>query len=904
MRHIPLLLTILCASTAAAQGTDTTRAATRAVRAAPATGMRIDGRLDEAAWAAAGVADGFTESYPNPRAPARARTEARILFDEAAVYVGVRMYDARPDSIAAQLARRDAGGIYSDWVHVVLDTYHDRRTGFRFSVNPRGVQKDVFHFDDGDEDLSWDAVWQVSTQVDSAGWTAEYRIPLSQLRYGRGEPAAGRVWGVQVMRDVARRDERTSWSPWTRADGGFVSRFGELTGLDGLRTPRRLEIQPYTSARVDRSPRGDAANPFYRANDVTASAGVDLKYGLPSGLTLTATVNPDFGQVEVDPAVVNLSAFEVQFPERRPFFTEGTDIFRFGHPTNSYNNYGFTQPFYSRRIGRRPQRSLGGRLGEDEVLFTDAPEQTTIAAAAKLSGRTRGGWSVGLLNAVTTGERATFLGRRVVDGDTVLREGTAPVEPLSNYFAGRVRRDLRGGQSVAGAMFSSTHRDLGDAALGGMLRSSAYLGGVDFDHAWARRTWDLNGFVSGSSVAGERGVITNAQNASTRYFGRPDADHLRLDSTRTSLQGYAGALALAKISGDHWLGSLTFQTVSPGFEVNDAGFQTRADYRAISTLVQYRETRAGRRYRNYNVQAFTNHAYNFGGDQIYEGYAMSGNVQLANFWSLGGRLGGSPEFYNDRLTRGGPLASVPAQWSTGLNVRTDNRKRVIGGLNLNYRTDASGEYDHGVGVSLDARPGSAVRVRLEPQWVNEVDTDQFVRTVADPLATATFGRRHVFADLEQTTIAVGTRLDWTFTPRLSLELFAQPFFVRGDFRDYKEFAEPSEYRFRVYGRDAGTLERDNTTGVITIDPDGAGAAAPFRVARSFGERDFSLRSLRGNAVMRWEYRPGSVLFFVWQQDRSGLDFTGDFMDARNDGSIFRDPARNIFLVKATYWIGG
>ncbi|HEY0024583.1 MAG TPA: DUF5916 domain-containing protein [Longimicrobium sp.] len=904
--HLTFLLLLVCAPAALAQvPADSTRAATRAVRAARVSGpVRVDGRLDEAAWAAAGVADAFTESYPTPRAPARERTEARILFDDQAVYVGVRMYDARPDSIAAQLARRDASGIYSDWVHVILDTYHDRRTGFRFSVNPRGVKKDVFHFDDTNEDLSWDAVWEVATLVDSAGWTAEYRIPLSQLRYGRREPAAGRVWGVQVQRDVARREERTSWSPWTQSEGGFVSRFGDLAGLDGLRTPRRLEIQPYTSARMDRAPGGDAANPFYRPNDLTASAGVDVKYGLPSGLTLTATVNPDFGQVEVDPAVVNLSAFEVQFPERRPFFTEGTDIFRFGHPTNSFNNYQFTQPFYSRRIGRRPQRTLSGRLGEDDVLFSDAPEQTTIAAAAKLSGRTRGGWSIGLLDAVTTRENGAFLGRRVVAGDTVLREGSAPVEPLSNYFAGRVRRDLRGGQSVAGAMVTAIHRDLGEPALGAMLRSSAYMGGVDFDHSWGNRTWSLNGFASASTVAGERGVITAAQNASTRYFARPDADHLRLDSAATRLAGYAGALALAKTSGKHWLGSLTFQTVSPGFEVNDAGFQTRADYRSLSTFLMYRETRAGRRFRNYNVFAFSNHAVNFGGDRIFEGYNLGGNVQLANFWSLGGRVGGSPEVDNDRLTRGGPLASVPAQWSTGLNLRSDSRKRVIGGLNLSYRTDTSGEFDHVVGVTLDARPSSAVRVRLEPQWINEKDTDQFVRSLADTLAQETFGRRYVFADLEQTTVAVGTRVDWTFTPRLSLELFAQPFFVRGDFREYKEFQTPGEYRFRVYGRDGGTAVRNDTTGVLTVDPDGgAGPAAPFQVARGFGERDFALRSVRGNAVLRWEYRPGSVLFFVWQQDRSGLDFTGDFMDARNDGSIFRDPARNIFMVKATYWIG-
>src|SRR3982750_3010628 len=380
--------------------------AARSMRAARLTAdITIDGKLDEAAWAAAPVSSDFTQSYPKVGAKPTDRTEVRVLYDDDALYVGVRMFDAHPDLIAAQLARRDASGIYSDWLHVMIDSYRDRRTSFRFSVNPRGVQKDVLEFDDRNgEDLNWDAVWEVATSIDSLGWVAEYRIPFSQLRFGGAQKGVERIWGFQVMRDIARRNERDSWSPWKQTDPGFVSNEGDLAGIVDIPTPRRLEVMPYLSAKLTRAP-GDAANPFYRSNDTKPSAGADLKYGLPSGLTLTATVNPDFGQVEVDPPGVNLSGCATFFPEKRPFFVEGGNFFNIGS-INGGPSYGSQQIFYSRRIGRSPQRFPNAE-------FVDAPDATTILGAGKLTGKV-GGWSVGLLNAVTAAEDA-----RVVDASNI-----------------------------------------------------------------------------------------------------------------------------------------------------------------------------------------------------------------------------------------------------------------------------------------------------------------------------------------------------------------------------------------------------------------------------------------------------------------------------------------------------
>jgi len=398
---------------------------------------RIDGRLDDAAWAAVPAEGNFVMQWPKDRAPATERTEARVLYDRDALYVGIRLYDSRPDSIAAQLARRDVSGIYSDWVHVIIDSYHDRRTGFRFTVNPKGVQKDVRHFDDRNEDVNWDAVWDVATTIDSLGWTAEYRIPLSQLRYGAANASGSRVWGIQIARDIARYQERDNWAPIAQTANGYVSRFGDIAGLDGISTPRRLEAVPYVSGRLTRAP-GSTDNPFYRANATTPSLGGDLRLGVGSGLTLTATVNPDFGQVELDPAIVNLSAFERSFPERRPFFIEGADIFNFGRLTAN-NSYGGVQLLYSRRLGRAPQRSA---FSPDSFgrrpLFADVPTETSILGAAKLSGKTAGGWSIGILDAVTNHEEARLL-QRVTPPSSEnpatpfdLERGT-PVEPMTNY---------------------------------------------------------------------------------------------------------------------------------------------------------------------------------------------------------------------------------------------------------------------------------------------------------------------------------------------------------------------------------------------------------------------------------------------------------------------------------------
>ena len=861
----------------------------RAARLASA--VRIDGRLDDAAWAAAEATTAFTESYPTPGIPGRLRTEARVLYDDAALYVSMRMDDPAPDSIPAQLARRDAGGIYSDWAQVMVDSYHDRRTGFAFAVNPRGVKRDVYLSNDNSEDSGWDAVWEAAAQVDSAGWTAEFRIPFTQLRFAPAEPAGGRTWGLQFTRDVARHQARYSWAPWVRSDNAFVSRFGTLTALAGVRAPARLEVQPYALARMARVP-GSADNPFYHANDASASVGADVRYGLPWGFTLNATVNPDFGQVELDPAIVNLSAFEVRLPERRPFFVEGTDIFRFGNLL-SYISQGSPEFFYSRRIGRAPQLGLAG---DPEVAYHDTPPSTTILGAVKLSGKTSSGWSVGLLNAVTAREEARVLG---TDGKT----RTVPVEPMSNYLSGRVRKDLNGGRTVVGGILTAAHRSQRDSVFAPFLRSDAYVGGLDAEHHWANRMWSVSGFVAMSRVGGSTQAIGATQRSSARYYLRPDADYLHYDSTATSLGGHVAGMALRK--GGAWRGSVWYQEVSPGFEPNDLGFQGRTDARGLSALFGRRHDRPGRVLRDWFVRAFTSHTWNFGGDRLTSNVALRGNATFKSLWTVNATVQRGFPGLNDRLTRGGPITSRPGEWSFAAGFGTDARKRVSAGVDVQTYEDDAGGHARIVYGYVQARPSQAVQVSLGPELERVRGMAEYVRVRTDALATETFGRRYVFGQLDQTTVALSTRLDWTFSPTLSLQLYARPFISAGDYTRFKELEARRSFRFVEYGDDRGTIARDQACGatpadpdVYAVDPDGPGAATCF----TFANPDYNVRNLRGSAVLRWEYRPGSTLFLVWQQERSAQDALGDFTLRRDAADLFSAPGRNVFLIKATYWL--
>jgi hypothetical protein len=883
---ITLLSTAVAASLSAQPTTGPQRPHDQSptITAARRTGsISIDGRMDEAAWQGATPVTNFIQFDPQEGQPASERTEARVLIDDDAVYVGMRLYDREVRAIQSDLARRDES-IEGDLVELTLDSYHDHLSAVIFRLSPAGARRDATVSSSGNQDNSWDPVWEGDASVDSLGWTAEFRVPLSQLRYNRN--VRDQVWGIQLARKIARKAEISQFAFTPKAQQQGVNRYGHLVGLGNLHTTRRLELIPYALAK-NTNPGVAAGNPFQKRNDISPGVGLDLKYGITSNITLDATVNPDFGQVEVDPAVVNLSAFETFFPERRPFFVEGGSIFRFGdmRSQNTSNGYNF---IHSRRIGREPQRFIDDPNAE----FVDAPLETTIAAAAKLTGRSAGGWSMGVLDAVTMKEEARI---RTTAGSN-RRE---IVEPRANYFIGRVKRDIDDGNTTIGMGLTAVNRDLEESYLEPVFRKSAYVGGIDWNHAWGNRTWAFDGAVVFSHNVGSAESIDALQTSPARYFQRPDKEHYRRDPTKTSLTGYLTEMTFAKLSGEHWTASVSYQEYNPSFEINEMGFLGSTDMRSITPIILYNENKPSKYVRNWGQFLFWNPTWDFDGNMTFNGVGSISVAELPNFWNYFLRLDWRPRVYDNGLTRGGPLARLSEGGGIQGEINSDRRKRITYGLFSSYSYNKAG--GRGVNISPRAalRPTSALRVTLSPSYSRTHSIAQFVTRVTDALATDTYGSRYVFATLDQKQVSMVTRVDWTFTPKLSLQLFAQPLIASADFVDYKEFARPRAFDFEVYGRDAGTISRDNSTGRYTVDPDGSGAAPTF----SFSDRDFNRRSLRGNAVLRWEYRPGSALFLVWQQSRFGSIPSGEFDFGNDFDALWNVSPENVFVVKGTWWIG-
>lgn len=838
----------------------------------------IDGRLDDDVWHGAAVATGFLQTSPNAGRPASHESEARVLYDGAAVYVALRMYDSAPDSIAAELRRRDDIGGFSDWVHVTLGSYGDERTAFRFSVNPRGVQADAFIYDDVRSDAAWDAVWQVATRIDSLGWTAEYRIPLSQLRYS--PPRNGDTvyaWEANFHRDIARLDESSSWSPIPANAGRLVSLYGKLTGLEQLTSARRLEAVPYTSARLRNAPVAPD-DPFNARYAPGGALGADVRYGLTSNLTLTATINPDFGQVEADPSEVNLTAFETFLPERRPFFSEGLDVFDFRIIPRGA---GSDQLLYSRRIGRRPQRFVGSPAGG----FVDAPEATRILTAAKVTGKTAGGWTIGALGALTSAESARL--------DTAGVRWTEPTEPLTGVMAARLKREFQGGQSAIGGMVTAVERKIDDDRLE-FLRESAYVGGVDARHRFGDGRYEATLFVAGSHVDGSEASMLRTQRSSARYFQRPDAEHLRVDSAATSLQGWGSMATLGSVGGKWgwWFGA---SNRSPGFEVNDAGFQSVADERWVAALFSHNQQVAGRTFRRYSGSLVIVPIWTTAWERTGTFIELSASGQLLNFF--GGNFGFTRNMaaLSVHALRGGPALQLPGSTNASLNLHTDRRKPLNGNLGgWVTRADEAGAHWGGVFAGMNLRAGGGFSLSASPSYGYASSAADWVRAVSAQGET-----RYLFGGLEQRTAALTTRMSFTASPVLSVQLYAQPFLSAQRYANFALVADPRASRFadRFAPLPADGLAWDDDAQLYRADIDGDGTT-DF----SFANPDFRVREVRSTVVLRWEYRPGSALFVVWSHGRGDFLADGRMDFLRDARGIFDAPPTHVLLVKATYWL--
>jgi len=871
--------------------------------------ITIDGRLDPAEWDAATPITTFVQTLPTEGAPATERTEVRFLYDDDAIYVGARMYDSLgARGVHARLARRDAlldlGGtsaITSDKLTVTLDAYHDHLSRAQFQINPLGVIGDALGEGGSNLDDSWDPVWEGAAHVDSLGWTAEMRIPLSQLGYA---VTSDRTWGMQIVRTIDRLNETDVWAFWRANELGGPSRYGNLTQLDLPPRRRAVELMPYAVTRTRRAP-VDPGNPFVRHTDETIRAGTDLRAQVTPTLALNATINPDFGQVEVDPAVVNLSAFETFFPEKRPFFVQGSNAFDFGGFSCFFcHNVSSLDAFYSRRIGRAPQ--LGG-LVSGSALYANVPDASTILGAAKLTGRAGTSNTIGVLDAVTGAERAEYVD--TLGGPHL----TQLVEPLTNYFVGRARRDFRSGATQAGVIATSVIRSTSDSLVASRLRSSATSGGVDFFTATTDRMYTVMGSALVSDVRGTADAIARTERSSAHYFQRPNrrerGDGLfgaEYDTTATVMRGYGGYLRGAKESGD-WVWEAMTNFRSPGFEVNDISDLGRADYVWTNANLARQWTTPGRWYRNLWLLAGTQQQWNYDRDHTLTELHGDFSVTLPNYWFVNGFMLHDPPVLDDQLTRGGAVVQGPGLETYKVVFGGDSRRAVVFSTGIRYSIGTGvgrGTSRYTLAPELLVKPASNVSIDFAPGVSGGTTAQQFVTSIADPAATAFYWRRAVFATIRQTTVSLDTRVSWTFTPKLTLETYVQPFLATGAYSRFNEYARPRTGELVMYGRDASSTiapTRD-ASGALTgyaVDPDGPGAAAPF----NFANPDFSARSLIGNTVLRWEYRPGSTLYLVWTHDRERDDALGRFAFGRDLRELLASPPTNTVQLKVTYWLG-
>ena len=821
---------------------DTGVAATRA-DVAPV----IDGKDDDAVWRMAPAASGFRMWRPTEGKDPRPgfKTEAKIGYDASNLYVFVRAFDPHPDSIITLLERRDTY-TSSDMIWVFVDSYRDRRTGYEFGVNAAGVKMDMAIYDDGNEDAAWDAVWDVATHIDSLGWTAEYRIPLSQMRYSSDK---SHIFGFLIDRNIYRYSERVSWPLLRQSKPGFVSQFGALEGISDLETPRRMEAVPYV---VTKQATEVINNRF--TNKSRVSMGGDVKYRLAPSVTLDATINPDFGQVESDPSVLNLTAYESFFDERRPFFVAGQGLFRYGINCSAVNCNG-ENLFYSRRIGRTP--TLAGTYGDTVPL-----QPTTILGAGKLIGRFPAGLTIAMMDAVTK--------RAASPGDTTF-------EPTTNFTVVRATQDMRKGNSAIGAMLTAVNRRM-DEWSSPYMTSDAYAGALDFRHKFFKNSYEITGSLDYSRVRADARAMRDLQQNAVHYYQRPDAD-LPLDTNRTLLTGDAEELSIGKVGGKHFMFNSAYSRRSPGFEVNDLGYLQRADQQSWSTWGGFFDRQVRNFYKNFQWNWNWWQYWTTKSLPLEAAVNTNLHVTFKNNWGLhtGGTLGQLGTVYDDRAARGGPAVRSDPYISPWLFIIGDDRRSIVPNFNMNYNRSNGGRshalsFGPGVDLKLMGRFSSSLSMNRS----HNIRDNQWYGRNTDTLGVD----QYTFARLDQTTTSATMRLNYTFTPNVSLQAYAQPFVSKGTYTNVMQLSATP--RAKAYD-DRYAPFADSS---VTNDPGG-----------------FNFKALQSNLVFRWEYAPGSTLFAVWNHGRQGYDgaagtksFEGDVRD------LFSLHPSNTFLIKMSYWL--
>jgi hypothetical protein len=837
--------------------------------------IRLDGRLDEPAWQRATPITDFLQAEPVERAAVTDHMEVRFLYDDTALWIGARMEE--DGAIQAPMSRRDDGD-QAEYLQVELDTYLDRRTAYMFGVTASGVRLDHFHPTDSESDVDtqFDPVWEAKTSVDAHGWTAELWVPFSQLRFN-DQPE--RIWGLNIKRWQPLLNEQDYWVVVGRTAVGWASRFGNLRGIEGLQPKERLELLPYVSGSSRMTGNRDPKNPFDNGINPAGRVGADMKIGVGSNLTLEATINPDFGQIEADPAEVNLTVFETIFTERRPFFLEGNNVLVAG--TSNY--------YYSRRIGARP---TGAATGD----YVDYPDVSTILGAAKLTGRFHTGTSVGFLAAVTDQESARV--------STAGLLSTVEVAPRAQWGVGRVIQEFGRYHSTVGAHLTLVHRDLSAVdPLASTLVRSALTTGVDTRIRFGNRNYEAAGNLGLTFLDGEPAAVAKVQQSSSHYLQRVDQPKIRFDPTRRSLNGAQVTASLSKVGGRHWLWSTgTLMIESPEFDPSDFGRLNYAGDLTFRPTLTYRETQPGRFFRAYSAQ-FSDTPYWYFDTDLGVRHNLSNNnsVTLKNFWVASLSTTRYLRGLDTQATRGGPAMGTPLGWSTTASLRNATGATNGWSGSLNLKTNEYGERSWDVNTSVSSRPSPSVQFSVAPEYINETGAAgifsgpigrQYLTTLNGGRPD-TYGKRYVFGLVDRTTLSAQLRFNYTFKPDVTLDVYAEPFAASGQYRGFGELAASHSRNLRIYGTDGTTITRKSDGSYIVTD-----GAATFALAN----RDFNVRSFRSNVVLRWEWRPGSTLYAVWQQNRASTVAEGSHVGPNDLFGSLSAPGDNILALKTTIWL--
>jgi len=837
---------------------------------------KIDGVLNDVAWDLVEWSDDFVQREPYDGKLPSQKTAFKILYDENNIYIAIMVFDTEPDSIVKRIAHKD--NIDGDQVVVQFDSYNDNLTAFSFMVSASGVKTDFLISNDGDnEDYDWNPIWDVKTSISDDGWVAEMQIPLTQLRFNGNEE---QLWGLNVGRFLFRKAELDLWSPIPQDSPGWVSKFGELHGIDKIRPKKEISLIPYIVGKIERFEK-EEGNPFQTGKRSKLVAGFDAKIGITNNLTIDLTVNPDFGQVEADPSEVNLTAFETYFQEKRPFFIEGRNIMNYqlmpgGGDLSSENL------FYSRRIGRTPHYYPDTESDE----YVNMPDNTTILGAVKLTGKTKKGWSIGVLESITSKEEAEI--------DNAGSRKFETIEPFTNYFLGRLQKDIDEGNTSIGGMFTATNRNIDSDDLL-FLHKEAYTGGVDFRHQWKDKTYFFNFKGIFSHVIGDPEAILNTQTSSARYFQRPDASYLSVDSSRTSLSGTGGSIQIGKMGNGHFKYAAFLNWKSPGLELNDMGYLRNTDNIMQIFWMQYRIWEPFSIFRSINVNFNQWSGWNFGGTNVFNGANVNFHMQFKNYWSFG--MGLNPDFGSISASslRGGPSFKESGNFGMWTNLRTDDRKDV----NLSFGSFTLWGFENQVEIKnfwagINYKPFDAFSLRFSPSISNRQSDLQYVAT-----ESIMDDNRYLLASINQKTLSMSIRINLNLTPDFSVQYYGQPFVAAGKYSNFKRVTDPiaDKYNDRFQIFNDNEISYNVNDEIYNIDENSNGS-----IDYSIENPNFNILQFRSNLVARWEYKPSSILYVVWSQGKSDYYSNGNFAfsDVNNLIDIY---PHNIFLVKLSYRFG-